>query len=126
MSARISHTNHNHPNTPAARAACRKRLNNGQSPMDASAEKALNVIISTPVAEAPKNVTPVELTFKKLAAMVYGPGSTRAILITYSTGAISTTTVVDVVDTDSNCIFGYEGDNEIVIDAEQIVSMKLV
>jgi hypothetical protein len=37
----ISHADHNHPNTPAARAACRKRMNAGQSPRDESAERAL-------------------------------------------------------------------------------------
>lgn len=37
----ISHADHGHPNTPAARAACRKRLADGQSPLDVSAERAL-------------------------------------------------------------------------------------
>lgn len=37
----ISHADHDHPNTPAARAACRKRMNNGQSPRNESAERAL-------------------------------------------------------------------------------------
>jgi hypothetical protein len=37
----ISHADHDHPNSPAARAACRKRLAAGQSPMNASAERAL-------------------------------------------------------------------------------------
>lgn len=37
----ISHADHNHPNTPAARAACRKRMAAGQSPRDESAERAL-------------------------------------------------------------------------------------
>lgn len=40
----ISHADHNHPNTPAARAACRKRIGNGQSPLDASAERALGTV----------------------------------------------------------------------------------
>lgn len=38
----ISHADHDHPNTPAARAACRKRLANSQSPLDAPTERALN------------------------------------------------------------------------------------
>lgn len=38
----ISHADHDHPNTPAARAACRKRLANGQSPRDEATERALN------------------------------------------------------------------------------------
>lgn len=50
MSARISHTDHDHPNTPAARSACRKRMNAGKSPMDASAERALGDV---------KKVTPL-------------------------------------------------------------------
>lgn len=37
----ISHADHGHPNTPAARAACRKRLADGRSPLDVSAERAL-------------------------------------------------------------------------------------
>jgi len=37
----ISHADHDHPNTPAARAKCRARLANGQSPLDKSAERAL-------------------------------------------------------------------------------------
>jgi len=37
----ISHADHGHPNTPAARAACRKRITAGQSPLDKSAERAL-------------------------------------------------------------------------------------
>jgi hypothetical protein len=40
----ISHAEHNHPNTPAARAACRKRMANDQSPLDSSAERALNPV----------------------------------------------------------------------------------
>jgi len=38
----ISHKDHDHPNTPAARAACRKRMAKGQSPLDAPTERALN------------------------------------------------------------------------------------
>lgn len=41
----ISHADHNHPNTPAARAACRKRMAAGQSPRDESAERALAGIV---------------------------------------------------------------------------------
>lgn len=37
----ISHKDHDHPNTPAARAKCRARLSAGQSPLDKSAERAL-------------------------------------------------------------------------------------
>lgn len=37
----ISHKDHGHPNTPAARAACRNRMKAGQSPLDVSAERAL-------------------------------------------------------------------------------------
>ncbi len=40
----ISHAGHNHPATPAARSACRKRMDNGQSPRDESAERALGSI----------------------------------------------------------------------------------
>lgn len=52
MSARISHTDHDHPNTPAARSACRKRMNAGKGPMDAPTERALNAI-TAPVVEVP-------------------------------------------------------------------------
>ena len=38
----ISHKDHDHPNTPAARAACRKRMNAGQSPRDEATERALS------------------------------------------------------------------------------------
>jgi hypothetical protein len=37
----ISHANHDHPNTPAARAACRKRMAAGSSPRDEATERAL-------------------------------------------------------------------------------------
>jgi hypothetical protein len=37
----ISHADHDHPNTPAARTACRKRMADGKSPLDAPTEKAL-------------------------------------------------------------------------------------
>lgn len=40
----ISHADHDHPNTPAARAACRKRMTDGRSPLNASAERALGGI----------------------------------------------------------------------------------
>jgi hypothetical protein len=41
----ISHADHDHPNTPAARAACRKRMNAGQSPRDEATERALAGIV---------------------------------------------------------------------------------
>lgn len=44
----INHAGHDHPATPAARAACRKRMSNGQSPRDESAERALAGITTTP------------------------------------------------------------------------------
>jgi hypothetical protein len=37
----INHADHDHPNTPAARAKCRKRMGNGQAPLNASAERTL-------------------------------------------------------------------------------------
>lgn len=43
----ISHADHDHANTPAARSACRKRMAAGQSPRDDSAERALGNIKMT-------------------------------------------------------------------------------
>lgn len=52
----ISHADHDHANTPAARSACRKRMAAGQSPCDDSAERALAGI--TKPAKI-KSITPI-------------------------------------------------------------------
>lgn len=40
----ISHADHDHENTPAARAKCRARLASGKSPLDGPTERALNPV----------------------------------------------------------------------------------
>lgn len=61
----ISHADHNHPNTPSARAACRKRMANGQSPRDESAERAL-AGITIPAAPMALNLSTGEITTRNI------------------------------------------------------------
>lgn len=62
----ISHADHNHPNTPAARAKCRARLAAGKSPLDGPTERALNPVTkSANWNVVPKGKKPVALKTTK-------------------------------------------------------------